>query len=515
MLLPPCFLKAQEIPNETSYVSPAMSRLSDYMSMAKDQPLPDVVIEQAKLHMIDTIGAMISGASLPPGKVALAFAKDHPGERDATVVGTKMLCSPIEAALVNGILAHSDETDDSHAPSHSHPGCAVIPAALATGEYYKISGEHFLRAIVLGYDIGTRVLMTLGGAAFQSETHHDAHSMANTFGACAASGCAAGLNPQQMRWLLDLASQQDAGIAAWQRDQQHIEKALVFGGMPARNGVMAAELIRLGATGVSDVLSGSDNFLMAFAPKANSEKLIDELGQRYEVTRTNIKKWTVGSPIQAPLDALEIIMSQHSLRHDSVERVVVRIATSSAKTVDNRQLPDISLQQMIAVMLMDGTLTFEAAHDLARMNDPATVQERSKIKLIGDEELEKLLPKLIAVVEVNTNDGATYRQKVDAVRGTVANPMTRAEVIAKFQDLTSPTMGKTQRNKLVDILLNIEKVPKLETIRSALQELTKKHERERCINALSESRSKPTYEMEWNKNFSRGYGRLLPSLRIE
>jgi 2-methylcitrate dehydratase PrpD len=345
----------------------------------------------------------------------------------------------------------------------------VIPAALATGEYYKITGEHFLRAVVLGYDIGTRVLMTLGGAAFQSETHHDAHGMANTFGACAASGCAAGLEARQMRWLLDLASQQDAGIAAWQRDPEHIEKALVFGGMPARNGVMAAELIRLGATGVSDVFSGSDNFLMAFAPKVDPDKLIDELGQRYEVTRTNIKKWTVGSPIQAPLDALELILSQHSIRHDSVKRVVVRIATSSAKTVDNRQLPDISLQQMLAVMLMDGTVSFHAAHDLARMKDPVMVQERSKVRLIGDDELEKMLPKLIAVVEVSTKDGPTYSQRVDAVRGTVTNPMTRAEVVAKFEDLTGPTLGKAQCQKLVDTLLNFEKAPKVEAIRTVLQ----------------------------------------------
>lgn len=469
MLLPTLFVDAQEAPTNTMAVSAVMSRLSDYMSAAKDRPLPDAVIEQAKLHILDTFGAMISGAGLPSAKVAFAFAKAHPGEQDATIVGSRMLCSPIEAATVNGMLAHSDETDDSHAPSHSHPGCAVVPAALAAGELYRISGEHFLRAVVLGYDIGTRVLMTLGGAEFQSQSHHDAHSMANTFGACAASGCAAGLDAPQMRWLLDLASQQASGIAAWQRDTEHIEKALVFGGMPARNGVMAAEFIHLGATGVSDVFSGSDNFLMAFAPKADPQGLIDELGQRYEVARTNIKKWTVGSPIQAPLDALDFIMKQHSLQSDSIERVVVRIATSGAKTVDNRQLPDISLQQMLAVMLVDGTVTFKAAHDLARMEDPLVVRERSKIKLVGDDELEKMLPKLVSVVEVSVKDGRTYTKRVDSVRGTVANPMTRGEVIAKFQDLTRPIIGDAPSNRFVDVILNIEKTAELQTIRPVLQ----------------------------------------------
>jgi 2-methylcitrate dehydratase PrpD len=468
-LLPSPLVRAQEKLKGPEPVSDVMVTLSDYMSSAKDRPLPNSVIELAKLHILDTVGAMISGANLPPGKVALAFAKAHSGERDATIIGTKLLCSPIEAAMVNGTLAHSDETDDSHAPSHSHPGCAVIPAALAAGEYYHISGAQFLRAVVLGYDIGTRVLMTLGGAEFQSRSHHDAHSMANTFGACAAAGCAAGLNSDQMRWLLDLASQQSSGIAAWQRDTQHIEKASVFGGIPARNGVMSADLIHLGATGVSDIFSGSDNFLMAFAPKANPQGLVDELGRRYEVTRTNIKKWTVGSPIQAPLDALDLIMRQHSLQRDSIDRIAVRIATSGATTVDNRQLPDISLQQMLAVMVVDGTVTFKAAHDLARMQDPVVIRERAKVELIPDDDLEKELPKLVSIVEVTTKGGHIYRQRVDAVRGTVANPMTREEVIAKFQDLTQSSTASAQRDRVVDLILNIEAIPTLQAVREVFQ----------------------------------------------
>ena len=135
------------------------------------------------------------------------------------------------------------------------------------------------------------------------ETHRAAHSIAGTFGAAAAAASVAGLNAKQMRWVLDYASQQASGIAAWQRDTEHIEKSLVFAGMPARNGVTAALLIQLGGTGVEDVFSGADNFLLANSPKADPTRLVDKLGERYEVMRTNIKKWTVGSPIQAPLDA--------------------------------------------------------------------------------------------------------------------------------------------------------------------------------------------------------------------
>jgi 2-methylcitrate dehydratase PrpD len=446
-----------------------MTRLSTYMADAAGRALPEEVVERTKHHLLDTIAAMISGAQLPPGKVALQFARAHTGEKVATVAASEILCGAVDAALVNGMLAHSDETDDSHAPSHSHPGCAVIPAALAAGEQFGIDGRRFLRAIALGYDIGPRVTMTLGGLPFQMETHRSAHSIAGTFGAAAAAGCAAGLNVQQMRWLLDYAGQQAGGVAAWQRDTEHIEKSLVFAGMPARNGVTAALLIQLGATGVDDIFSGPDNFLAGFAPKADPAGLIDKLGERYEVTRTNIKKWTVGSPIQAPLDALENLRKRRPFEASQVHEVIVRLATSEAKTVNNREMPDISLQHMIAVMLLDHTASFAAAHDRVRMKDPALLREKEKVRLIPDEELERRYPRRETIVEVAFADGTHLTERVEAVRGTAENPMTRAEVIAKCRDLMGPVLGAATATKLVDRILDLETAGNVRELRPLLQ----------------------------------------------
>src|SRR5579871_1640981 len=266
--------------------SPVIVKLGNYMSEAANRALPDEVIEKTKHHILDTLAAMVSGTELPPGKVAQAMAKAHSGEKTATIVGTNTLCGPIEAAMINGMLAHSDETDDSHAPSQSHPGCSIVPATLAASEQFGTDGTRMMRAVALGYDVGTRITMTLGALDFQLESHNSSHSIAGDFGSAAAAGCVAGLNPQQMRWILDYAGQQAAGIAAWQRDTDHIEKSLVFAGFPARNGVTAALLIQIGGTGVDDIMAGSDNFLLAFNPKSSPDGLIDKLGERYEVTRT-------------------------------------------------------------------------------------------------------------------------------------------------------------------------------------------------------------------------------------
>jgi 2-methylcitrate dehydratase PrpD len=301
------------------------------------------------------------------------------------------------------------------------------------------------------------------------ESHHSAHSIAEDFGAAAAAGCAAGLDAHQMRWLLDYAAQQAAGIAAWERDTEHVEKSLVFAGWPARNGVTAALLIQLGGSGVEDILSGPDNFLLAFAPKSDPAKLIEKLGERFEVTRTSIKKWTVGSPIQAPLDALESMMKKRPFDASQVRSVLVRVASSEANTVNNREMPDICLQHMVAVMLIDKTASFQAAHDKPRMRNPEVLRVRAKVQLVPDEELERLYPKRETRVEVTLNDGTMLTERVEAVRGTPENPMTRDEVVAKCRDLTEPSLGKAQAAKLIDTVLNVERVRNVRELRTVLQ----------------------------------------------
>jgi 2-methylcitrate dehydratase PrpD len=450
-------------------VSPLMTTLSEYMASAGARPLPDAVVEKTKHMIIDTLAAAISGSELPPGQFAITFARTYGGEKISTVMASNVVCGPIEAALVNGMLAHSDETDDTHPPSQSHPGCAVVPAALAVGEKRNIDGPRFMRAVALGYDIGPRFTATLGKLQYMADTHRSTHALASTFGSAAAAACAAGLNAQQMRWLLSYTAQLASGIATWQRDTEHIEKAFDFGGMGAKNGVTAALLVEAGGTGVDDVLSGADNFFLAFGPKNDPAMVIDKLGERYEIMRTNIKKWTTGSPIQAPLDALEILIKKHRFEPDQVKSIVVTVATNEAKIVDNREIPDICLQHMMAVMLVDKTVTFKSAHDKARMTDAAILRHRAKVRLVGTEELERFMPRRAGIVEVTLVDGKIVTERVNDVRGTAENPMPRDEVIAKARDLITPILGAVTFDKLVERVFDLEHLKSVRELRPLLQ----------------------------------------------
>jgi len=457
------------VPLRAAEVSAVMTALSEYMAAAKDRALPGPIVEHTVHHVLDTVAAMISGAELPPGRAALTLARAEAGRPVATVVASSTVTGAVDAALVNGVLAHSDETDDSHSASQSHPGASVVPAALAMGEAAGISGRHYLRAVALGYDVGTRMTMALGGSAFRDSTRRSTHAYAGTFGSAAAAGCAAGFDAQRMRWLLDYASQQAGGYAIWGRDTDHIEKGFVFGGMPARNGVTAALLVRAGWNGVDDVFSGDDDFFRVNAPSADRAVLTARLGERFEIANTDIKKWTVGTPIQAPLDALENIRKRRPFAAADVKAVAVRLAPSVGSVVDNRDMPDICLQHMMAVMLVDGTASFAAAHDKPRMQHPAVLEQRKKVRYVPDEALSARLPVRAAVVEVTLADGTQLSDRVEAVRGTPRNPMSRAEIVDKARDLIAPVLGPARATALIDALLALESLADVRALRPLLQ----------------------------------------------
>src|ERR1700676_1915883 len=447
-------------------VSPVMAKLSTYMAGAANSELPEKVVQDTKFHILATVAAMVSGSELPPGRDAIQFARTYAGgQKVATVVASKTLCGPMDAAFANGELAHADESDDDYTSGGAHPGCAIVPATLALGEQFQISGTHFLRAVTLGYDIGMRAYKTLKGGVL-TETHN----LVGTMGAGAASGCVAGLDVQQMRWLLDYVTQQaGAGIGTWRDDLEHIEKAFLFGAMGARNGVTAALLVRSGWTGMNDVLSGPQNFVKSYAPKADPAKLTEDLGVRFEVSLTSIKGWTTGGPIQSLLDAIVNLRKRRPFEANEVRHVVLRSATSQAERVNNREMPDINVQYLVAVMLIDKTVSFHAAHDKARMQDSAILHEKAKIELMGDEELEKLLPTRVGVVEIELTDGTKLSERGENARGTPENPRTRDEAVAKARGLMAPVLGAATTTKLIDRLLEIDKVKNVRELRPLLQ----------------------------------------------
>ena len=453
--------------NPEPQISQVMRELSAYITSAPRKPLPPDVIEKTKHHILDTIAAMISGSRLGPGKKAIGYVQTLGGVKEAGVAGSKIVTTAVNAALANGMLAHADETDDSHAPSQTHPGCGIVPAALAMAERERRNGSALVRAVALGYDIGCRLTQCLDAHQFR-EDGHSTHSFGPMFGAAAAAGALAALRDRQVRHLLSFTAQQASGISCWMRDGEHVEKAFDFGGMPARNGVAAATMVAHGFTGVDDVFAGERNFFVAYGRKPDPALLTRGLGATYEIMNTNIKRWSVGSPIQAPLDSLRYLISEHRLKAEDIEKLVVRVAHQGANTVDNRAMPGICMQHMCAIMLIDGKVTFASSHDEQRMRDRKVLKLRSRVELRGDDALSAAMPNRQGIVEITLREGRELRHHTQAVRGSAENPMTRAEVDEKCYDLIAPVMDRARARKLCDSIWKLETVRDVRSLRPLL-----------------------------------------------
>jgi len=446
-------------------------RLARYMVEARSRNLPPEVAREAKHRILDTLAAMVSGARLKPGEMAIRYARAQGGVAEATVVATDLRTTAVNAALANGMFAHADETDDFEPVTKAHPGSAVVPAALAMAEREGGSGLALLHAVVLGYDLCCRFLLALGPDLVRG-SHRSAEGTSSTMGAVGSAASLARLDEKAMRHALSYAVQQVSGIWSWVRDAEHVEKAFDFSGMGARNGVTAAIMAQMGFSGVSDVLDGEHNALVALSSDPKPEEMVAGLGSRYFVTETAIKPYSVGYPIQAPLDAFLSLLREHGLTTDNVERIVVRLPEDGARVVDDRAMPDVNCQHIIALALLEGTVTFEDSHSYERMKDPKVRAVKERVQLIADRALMDRAAPRSGRVEVTLKDGRTVSHFTRHAPGTKENPLDTESVNAKARLLMVPVLGAAKTEEVIRRANALEALPDLRELRPFLAHVT-------------------------------------------
>ena len=446
--------------------------LATYVSGAVDKALPPEVSEKTKHHVLDTIAAMVTGSRLKPGEAAINFVRSQGGTAEAAVIGSNVVTTAINAAMANGMLAHADETDDSHAPSLTHPGCAIVPASLAVAERQGASGETLLRAVALGYDVGCRIARAMGGIDARGWHGHASHTIGPMFGATASAAALAGLDPQGVRYALSYTAQQASGITSWVRDSEHVEKSFVFGGNGARGGVTSALFVASGMTGEEDAFVGENGFLDVFCPKGDEfPEWVASLGSHYEISIVNIKKFSVGSPIQAAAEAMTSLVTEHGVRPGDIREIEVLLPPQGARIVNRRHMPDVNLQYCMAVIALDGgKLTFEATHTYGRLSEPAIVEMMAKVRLEGSSQFEGMERQRPATVRIHTNTDV-LEQHVSAVRGTADSPMTTEEVDAKAVDLISSVYSERRAKEVVAAVHALDTTPSVAALRPLLTEV--------------------------------------------
>jgi 2-methylcitrate dehydratase PrpD len=438
---------------------PSLTRqLATYLAGVAEQPLPRDVQERTKLHLLDTLAAIVSGATLDAGQRAIDYVRREGSADHATVIGGGLTATAADAAFANGMSGHADETDDSH-PSGFHPGCGIVSAALAIAEREQTSGTTLLRAIAAGYDTGSRAALAAMPRAARAKGYSvSSHAIGGTFGAAAAAATQLALDADQLCCVLSYTAQQAWGSRSYLRDAHHVEKAFVYGGRTARAGVMAATMVQRGFDAVPDVLDGEFNYLDAVGYGADRPALVDGLGTRWEIMRTNIKRYPVGSPILGVVEGLNRLLRQQPIPATSVERVELTMPALSAQVVDERDMPNVNAQHIAAVMLLDGGLSLAASHDYQRMRDPLVLDMRRKISLSAGTAEQG------TGIRIELTDGRTLAEQVQPVGAT---PVVE-DVVGKARELIGPLAGERAASELIDQVLRMEEVADVRGLRPAL-----------------------------------------------
>jgi 2-methylcitrate dehydratase PrpD len=442
-------------------IGPEIRALCTHVVSARTRPLPEEVRWRAKQHFLDSLAAVVFGSSRPAGRAALAWMDlAYPGVAGpASVLGTSRTGPPIVVAQVNGTAGHADEVDDSHAPSLSHPGCSVAPTIVAVAQEAGATGAEAIAAYVCAYDVGCRIGRATG-SAFRDRSlgRWSSHSVIGTWCSAAAAGALYGFDEDQVRYLFSHTSQLTSGVTTWVRDQSHVQKAFVFGGMPATHAMQAASLARAGLDGVDDPFSGAPNYLDALSDAPDLEALTAGLGTTFEVMQATIKKYAVGSPSQAAVEATVQLLAEHVLKWEEITGIEVALPAESAVVVDNRMMPNVNVQYLVAATLIDGGFSMRMSNDAARLSDPVVQGLMARISLSPE---GAFAHQRAARVTVATAGGETISQTVRDVRGTAANPMSFDEVRMKAEDLLGSVLGAEQARAACDLVTRLEEVDDL------------------------------------------------------
>jgi 2-methylcitrate dehydratase PrpD len=443
-------------------------RLATYMVASRDRALPDPVVLAAKHRILDTVAAMVSGSALSPGVVAIRFIRSQGGVPEASVVATNIKTSAISAALINGMLAHADESDDFEPVTKAHPGSAAVPAALVMAEKEHRAGSDMIRAVALGYDVGCRFLLALGPDLVR-RTHRGAEGYGATMAAMAAAASLARFDEKGMRYAISYGAQQVSGLWSWVDDHDHIEKAFDFAGMGVRNGVTAAVMVQAGFTGVDNVLDDTHNVLQALSTEPKPEAMVADLGSRYFVAESSIKSFPAGYPNQAPLDALLKLSREHGLTPDKVDHIVVHLPEDAIGIVSNSPMPDVNCQYLMATALVDGGVSFANSNSREHMAAPQIRALMDRVKVIGDPKLNDPAAPRGGLVEVVLKDGQTLSHHTRFPPGTKENPLDSDALNAKARDLMAPVLGAERTENAIRQINGLEKVSDVaELVRSVL-----------------------------------------------
>jgi len=416
------------------------------------------VVHKAKEVVLDALGCQLACSLLPHGEIAIEFARQHAGRPDATVIGTDFKTGVEHAALVNGIHGHGDEIDEV-LELFGHASAVLVPTILAVGERERSSGKDMIAALVAGYDVAGRLaragmsLDVLGPRNFQQA------SSAGSLAAAASAGKLLGLDLRQLEAALGLAAEQACGLQAMRTEDGHMNKSLHMG-VGARNGVASAYLAQAGYGGVFDVLDPPYSLFEAFVPgAAQVEEVTRDLGTRFEILVTAIKRYSAGHPMNSAIEALFTIMEREGLHAADIDTIEVSVETLIKKMLSASPTLNVNIEYVVAVAALDGDVTWESYSE-ERQRDPALLDllaRTTSVPSAGLDAEKAANPGARPTdVTVRTRDGRSFTQHVRYPPGHPRNPLGPEELAEKFMYWSTRVLTVDKATQLMATVMDIE-----------------------------------------------------------
>ncbi|MET3918996.1 2-methylcitrate dehydratase PrpD [Variovorax sp. OAS795] len=426
-----------------------------YAAGFRTQELSAEVVHHAKRAVIDWYASLFPGLGTAPVQQLEDVLADDLDHGRACLVGGRAATARA-AALIHGTAAHAAEVDDSFRDAMYHPGAATIAAALAASQDVGASGLQFLRGVVLGYEVSTRIGVVMGRPHYRF--WHSTGTV-GSFGAAAAAGGLMGLDKAAFAHALATAATFAAGLQqAFRMDS--MSKPL-HAGRAAEAGVLAAQLARRGVTGSLDVLDGEAGLGRAMSNGPDWSQVGATLGQDFHITRLTFKNHIGCGHTFAAIDGALALKARHGLAPDEIERVHVAtyrpaldIACYTHPATANEAR--FSLAYVVATALVHGSVRL-AAYEPRRLDDPATRALMERIGVAVDPELDAAFPgQRAARVVIETRDGRRLEHLQPNRKGDPEEPLTDAELEGKFLELSSPVLGEERARALLERLWTLD-----------------------------------------------------------
>ncbi len=413
------------------------NQLAEYIAGFRYESIPAGVREYARCIVHDGTGALLAAANpdYSTGRLIADFVREQGGTPQSSVVGYGFKTSPVMAALANGTMGYACDVEPHHPEAILHPIAVMIPTALALAEPAHASGRDFLAAIVLGCEVEYRVSMALGPAELYALGFHPS-AVAGCFGATAAAASLAKLDAAQTIRALGLAACQASGMMAWESDPTENARPFQMG-MAARNGVTAALLAKRGFGGPDAVFDAGHTVFHAFSRNARPELLTKDLGTKLDgIAELAIKPYSCVSFLHPGLDAMFALLREHRIVVSDIKRLTLYFPQAGQHCIDGNPLKSHCAQYILPVAAVAGELRVADIFVDQRLANPAVAALAKRVEIRSDPVLDKLFPDFYAtIVEIETNDGAIHRQRNDIARGYPENPLSEAELAAKFRKL--------------------------------------------------------------------------------